>query len=225
MARRGVSDPGRRPLGVLLLAHQTAERPGHPPGLAHRPDLPGPQRVAAHLRVATGPSRARRRLGPGGQQEADTSDHCRAGHQRAPNPPKGNPKLLHRLTAEDLVNRDFQRHGPNQLWMTDLTEHPTQEGKLYCCVVLDAVSRSGRGLVPRPPTDRRSVNAALGKAVAGRKPAAGALVHSDHDSQYTSWTFGSGCGPPAWPTPSGPSATPSTTPWSSSSQHGCTRSC
>ena len=25
--------------------------------------------------------------------------------------------------------------------MTDSTEHPTREGKLYCCVVLDAYSR------------------------------------------------------------------------------------
>ena len=38
------------------------------------------------------------------------------------------------------MNRDFRRDGPNQLWMTDITEHPTREGKLYCCVVLDAWS-------------------------------------------------------------------------------------
>ena len=25
--------------------------------------------------------------------------------------------------------------------MTDITEHPTREGKVYCCVVLDAFSR------------------------------------------------------------------------------------
>ena len=44
-------------------------------------------------------------------------------------------------TTVDLVQRDFCRQGPNQLWMTDITEHPTREGKLYCCVVLDAWSR------------------------------------------------------------------------------------
>jgi putative transposase len=30
---------------------------------------------------------------------------------------------------------------PDQLWVTDITEHPTRERKLYCCVVLDVVSR------------------------------------------------------------------------------------
>jgi putative transposase len=44
-------------------------------------------------------------------------------------------------TVTDLVRRDFRRCGPNQLWVTDITEHPTREGKLYCCVVLDAWSR------------------------------------------------------------------------------------
>lgn len=39
--------------------------------------------------------------------------------------------------ATDLVERDFTRAGPNQLWVTDITEHPTREGKLYCCAILD----------------------------------------------------------------------------------------
>ena len=96
---------------------------------------------------------------------------------------KGKPNLLHRLTAEDFVNREFQRHGPNQLWMTDVTEHPTREGKLYCCVVLDAFSRRVVGWsLDRRPT-AAMVNSALGMAIEGRKPAAGALVHSDHGSQ------------------------------------------
>ena len=53
-----------------------------------------------------------------------------------------NPKPRKNLggvkTAADLVNRDFARAAPNQLWLTDITEHPTREGKVYCCVVLDA---------------------------------------------------------------------------------------
>jgi len=32
-------------------------------------------------------------------------------------------------TAGDLVRRDFTRDRPNQLWLTDSTEHPTREGK------------------------------------------------------------------------------------------------
>jgi transposase InsO family protein len=45
------------------------------------------------------------------------------------------------VTADDLVNRKFHRSHPNELWVTDITEHPTREGKVYCCAVLDAFSR------------------------------------------------------------------------------------
>ena len=40
--------------------------------------------------------------------------------------------------SADLVNREFDRDGPNQLWMIDITEHPTREGKLRVRAVLDA---------------------------------------------------------------------------------------
>jgi transposase InsO family protein len=45
------------------------------------------------------------------------------------------------VTAGDLVNRKFYRPHPNELWVTDITKHPTREGKVYCCAVLDAFSR------------------------------------------------------------------------------------
>jgi putative transposase len=44
-------------------------------------------------------------------------------------------------TAADLVERRFDRPAPDQRWVTDITEHPTREGKVYCCVVLDVFSR------------------------------------------------------------------------------------
>jgi transposase InsO family protein len=53
--------------------------------------------------------------------------------------PKG--ARVAKVTSLDLVRRVFRRDGPNQLWMTDITEHPTREGKVYYCVVLDAFSR------------------------------------------------------------------------------------
>jgi putative transposase len=102
---------------------------------------------------------------------------------------RGRPNLAQRPTTVDLVNRDFRRHGPNLLWMTDITEHPTREGKLYCCVVLDAWSRKVVGWsIDRRPT-AAMVNAALGMAIDSRLPANGTLIHSDHGSQFTSWTF------------------------------------
>jgi putative transposase len=56
----------------------------------------------------------------------------------------GRPKWRHAKpdqVAADLVDRALFRSGPNQLWVTDSTEHPTREGKLDCAVVLDAFSR------------------------------------------------------------------------------------
>ena len=86
-------------------------------------------------------------------------------------------------TTADLVNREFDRDGPNQLWMTDITEHPTREGKLYLCAVLDAWSRKVVGW----SIDRRAtaamVTSALSMAVESRRPAPGAVVHSDHGTQ------------------------------------------
>jgi len=38
---------------------------------------------------------------------------------------------------DDLVRRDFTAPGPNQLWLTDLTEHRTDEGRLYLCAIKD----------------------------------------------------------------------------------------
>ena len=58
-------------------------------------------------------------------------------------------KIPNQRTAADLVDRRFARDGPDQLWVTDITEHPTREGKAYCAVVLDTFSRPGEGICPR----------------------------------------------------------------------------
>jgi hypothetical protein len=43
--------------------------------------------------------------------------------------------------SDDLVNRAFDPTEPNQLWVMDVTEHPTENGEVYVAVVLDAFSR------------------------------------------------------------------------------------
>jgi transposase InsO family protein len=54
---------------------------------------------------------------------------------------KHRKNLVNVATFADLVQRKFTRDAPNQLWVTDITERPTRECKVYCCVVLDAHSR------------------------------------------------------------------------------------
>ena len=85
--------------------------------------------------------------------------------------------------AKDLVNRAFTRDGPDQLWVTDITEHPTREGKVYCAVVLDAYSRRVVGWsIDASPTAALVTNA-LGMAIDSRRPQAGAVIHSDRGVQ------------------------------------------
>ncbi len=92
--------------------------------------------------------------------------------------------------ASDLVKRDFTRTGPNQLWVTDITEHPTREGKVYCCVVLDTYSRRVVGwAIDSSPTAALATNA-LGMAIDTRLDTrlnkgqqATTTIHSDQGVQ------------------------------------------
>ena len=43
--------------------------------------------------------------------------------------------------CDDLVKRNFTAASPDLLWLVDITEHWTKEGKLYLCAIKDASSR------------------------------------------------------------------------------------
>ena len=72
-----------------------------------------------------------------------------------PHQKKGKKNLVNVATYEDRVNRDFQAVESNSLWLTDITEHPTREGKIYCCAVLDLFSSKivGWSVVRQPGFD------------------------------------------------------------------------
>ena len=90
----------------------------------------------------------------------------------------------------DLVGRVFVADAPNRLWCTDITEHPTGTGKVYCCAVLDVYSRVVVGWSIADHMRSELVVDALQMATWRRRPQAGVIVHSDRGSQYTSWVFG-----------------------------------
>jgi putative transposase len=91
---------------------------------------------------------------------------------------------------EDLVGRRFVAEGPDRLWCTDITEHPTAEGKIYCAAVLDVFTRQIVGWSIADHMRAELVVDALEMARWRRKPTPGAIVHSDRGRQYTSWIFG-----------------------------------
>jgi transposase InsO family protein len=110
------------------------------------------------------------------------SAHSRKrGRSKKPGPP----------VHDDLVGRDFTAAGPNRLWLTDITEHPTAEGKLYLCAVKDVWSRRIVGYSIDSRMTRHLAVDALEMALArrGRHVVAGCVVHADRGSQFRSRTY------------------------------------
>ncbi|WP_246956670.1 IS3 family transposase [Brachybacterium sp. Marseille-Q7125] len=90
---------------------------------------------------------------------------------------------------DDLVERDFTADDVNELWLTEITEHPADEGKLYLCAVKDAFSGRIVGYsIDSRMKARLAVNA-LNSAAARREDVAGCIVHSDRGSQFRARSF------------------------------------
>jgi putative transposase len=103
---------------------------------------------------------------------------------------RGRRNLVNQATEEDLVRRQFTVTAPDRLWLADITEHGTREGKLYCAGVMDAYSRRIIGWSIDKKQDTELVVSALAMAVTRRTHHDSTILHSDHGSQYTSWAFG-----------------------------------
>jgi putative transposase len=112
-----------------------------------------------------------------------------AGLAGLPSRKKGRRNLARIATHEDLVNRNFTAASPNRLWLTDVTEHNTSEGTLYCCCVLDLFSRRVVGWAIDRRNDAVLVNDALLMAARERSTSKETILHSDHGSGFISWSF------------------------------------
>ena len=91
----------------------------------------------------------------------------------------------------DLVQRRFDPDRADRLWVMDVTEHRTAEGKVYLAAVIDAWSRRVVGWSIADHIRAELVADALQMAAWRRRPVAGeTIAHSDHGSVYRSWLFG-----------------------------------
>lgn len=102
---------------------------------------------------------------------------------------KGAGKRPGPAVHDDLVRRDFTADRPDAVWLTDITEHPTGEGKLYCCAIKDVFSNR---IVGYSIDERMTANlavSALRAAVARRQPTGTVVVHSDRGGQFRSRAF------------------------------------
>ena len=107
------------------------------------------------------------------------SNHSKKrGLNRRPGPP----------VHDDHVRRDFTASKANELWIGDITEHPTSEGKLYVCILQDVFSKRivGYSIDSRMPA--QLAVKALDNAVSLRGRHA-TTVHTDRGSQFRSNAF------------------------------------
>jgi len=94
---------------------------------------------------------------------------------------------------EDLVGRQFNAEHPDKVWLADITEHRTREGKLYLCAVKDVWSNR---IVGWSISDRMKASlavAALTDAWLRRGRPQGVIIHSDRGSQFGSRKFIRAC--------------------------------
>jgi transposase InsO family protein len=92
----------------------------------------------------------------------------------------------------DLVNRDFTAPAPNMKWVGDMTEIPTDEGKLYLSTAIDLYSRRLLGYATSCHPDAELAGETIKMAVAargGKDRVAGVVFHSDRGSTYTATSF------------------------------------
>jgi putative transposase len=101
-----------------------------------------------------------------------------------PGPPV-HDDLLAIVDERGRVTHEFTADGPNRVWLTDITEHPTGEGKLYLCAVKDCYSNKIVGYSIDSRMKSSLAVSAIRNAIALRSPT-GTICHSDRGSQFRS---------------------------------------
>jgi transposase InsO family protein len=93
------------------------------------------------------------------------------------------------IDAKGRLRHTFAAQAPNELWLADITEHHTGEGKLYVCAIKDAYSNRIIGYSIDTRMKSRLAVTALNNAVARRGEVAGCVLHTDRGSQFRSRKF------------------------------------
>jgi transposase InsO family protein len=88
--------------------------------------------------------------------------------------------------SDDLLKRDFQADEPQAKCVTDITEVPTVDGKLYVAAVEDCFNNEVLGLSIADNMRAGLCVDALTAAVKAHPGVRGSIVHSDRGSQFTS---------------------------------------
>lgn len=90
---------------------------------------------------------------------------------------------------ENIVNRDFTAKEANVKWLTDITQIPCKDGKLYIAPVMDCFGGEIISLAMDDNMKKELCIKAAKEAYRLRKPKSGFVFHSDAGSQYTSLRY------------------------------------
>lgn len=88
--------------------------------------------------------------------------------------------------SDDLLKRDFTSEKPLEKCVTDITEIPGKDGKLYVSAIFDCFDVSVLGLAMADNMRAELCIRTLENACMSYRDLNGAIVHSDRGSQYTS---------------------------------------
>jgi transposase InsO family protein len=91
--------------------------------------------------------------------------------------------------AENLLNQEFEAKGPNEIWVSDITYIPTDEGWLYVTGHKDLFTGEIVGYAMGSRITKNLVSQSLFKAVAAKRPGAGLIHHSDRGRQYCAYEY------------------------------------
>lgn len=86
--------------------------------------------------------------------------------------------------APNLLEQKFTATAPNQVWLTDITYIPTDEGWLYLAGHKDLFSGDLVGYAMSERMTKNLVSQSLFRGVAAKRPPRGLIHHSDRGSQY-----------------------------------------
>ena len=91
--------------------------------------------------------------------------------------------------ADNILNRKFNPKKLNEVWASDITYIPTEEGWLYLAVVMDLCNREIIGFSLAKHMRKELVIQALNQAIIRRNAPTGVLHHSDRGVQYASYDY------------------------------------
>jgi len=135
----------------------------------------GVRRVHAELRLGRqltiGHGRVERLMRQAGLQGVHHRRWRRSGGNRLP------------AVFQDHVQRQFVADRPDKLWVTDITQHRTGEGWVYCAAVIDVFSRRCVGWSIADHLRTELVLDAVDMARIRRRPE-GTVLHSDRGTQF-----------------------------------------